>query len=153
MSVDAATGAAGAPGSTPADALPRLSGSRGTTEGTAGGEAPDGSAGPGDGDDGRDGLREAARRLEGVFVQKLFQAMRSTVPDGGYLDSGRGEEMFRGLMDRHLAEEAAERMDRGLADALYRQLRGAVEGEKNAVEGETDVSSADTEKTRSGGQP
>lgn len=146
MSVDAASGGAGAPGSTRSDPVPRLSGSRGTHEGTGAADAPDESAGSGGDDRGRAGLREAARKLEGVFIQKLFQAMRSTVPDGGYLDSGRGEEMFRGLMDRHLAEEAAERMDRGLADALYRQLRGAVEGEN-------DVSNADTEETRSGGQP
>lgn len=146
MSVDAASGVAGKPDSTPSDALPRLSGSRGTSGGSPEADAPDGSTGLEGSENGRDGLREAARRLEGVFIQKLFQAMRSTVPDGGYLDSGRGEQMFRGLMDRHLAEEAAERMDRGLADALYRQLRGAVEGEN-------DVSRPDTEQTRSGGQP
>lgn len=141
MSVDAVPGgAAGDRGSTQADTLPRLA------EGRRAAGGPEGSDRSAGGDGEGDGLREAARKLEGLFIQKLFQAMRSTVPDGGYLDAGRGEKMFRGFMDRHLAEQAAERMDRGLADALYRQLRGAVEGDD-------DVNRTDDQKIRSGGQP
>ncbi len=70
-------------------------------------------------------LRGVARDLEGVFVEQLFKAMRETVPEGGMLDGGSGEEMFTGLLDQRLAGEVPSRWEHGLAEALYRQLRGA----------------------------
>ena len=70
-------------------------------------------------------LRAVARDLEGVFVEQLFKAMRETVPEGGVMDGGSGEEMFTGLLDQRLAAQAPARWEHGLAEALYRQLRGA----------------------------
>lgn len=70
-------------------------------------------------------LRDAARQLEGLFVQELFKAMRATVPQGeGIVSGGAGEDMFTSLFDQHVAAAAPSRWERGLADALYRQLRG-----------------------------
>lgn len=108
------------PGSSAGRGSPRLRGEEPSHD-----HAPAADSETSDADRGEAELREAASRLEGVFIQKLFEAMRSTVPDGGYLDAGRGQEIFRGLMDRHLARSAAERLDRGLGEALYRQLRRA----------------------------
>jgi flagellar protein FlgJ len=71
-----------------------------------------------------DRLRAATRDFEAVFVQEMFKAMRSTVPDGGLLDAGRSEEIFTGLLDEHVAGLTARRDGSGLADALYRQLTG-----------------------------
>jgi flagellar protein FlgJ len=69
-------------------------------------------------------LRETARQLEGVFVSKLFEAMRATVPEGGLVDGGAGEQMFRALMDEHVAADTpAQWGSHGLAEALLRQLR------------------------------
>jgi flagellar protein FlgJ len=69
-------------------------------------------------------LRRAARQLEGVFVEQLFKAMRETVPtENGILSGGAGEEIFTSLLDQHVAGEAASQWERGLGDALYRQLR------------------------------
>jgi flagellar protein FlgJ len=70
-------------------------------------------------------LRDAARQLEGVFVQELFKAMRATVPQGeGIVSGGSGEEMFTAMLDQHLATTAPNRWEGGIGDALYRQLRG-----------------------------
>ena len=70
-------------------------------------------------------LRDAARQLEGVFVQELFKAMRATVPQGeGIVSGGSGEEMFTAMLDQHLATAAPNRWEGGIGDALYRQLRG-----------------------------
>lgn len=73
-------------------------------------------------------LRRASRQLEGVFVEQLFKAMRSTVPEGGVADGGAGEEMFTAMMDQHTAEQATAHWERGLGEALYRQLRAAISG-------------------------
>ena len=69
-------------------------------------------------------LRGVARDMEGVFVEQLFKAMRETVPEGGLMDGGSGEAMFTGMLDQHLAAETPARWEHGLAEALYRQLRG-----------------------------
>lgn len=73
-------------------------------------------------------LRRASRQLEGVFVEQLFKSMRSTVPEGGVAAGGAGEEMFTAMMDQHVAEQATAHWERGLGEALYRQLRAALSG-------------------------
>jgi flagellar protein FlgJ len=73
-------------------------------------------------------LRKAAQQLEGVFVQELFKAMRETVPHDGVLDGGAGEEMFQSMMDEHIAGQLPEHWEHGLGAAVYRQLRGALDG-------------------------
>jgi flagellar protein FlgJ len=70
-------------------------------------------------------LRAASRQMEGVFVQQMFKAMRETVPGGGIVDGGAGEEVFTGLMDEHLASQAAQGNGRGPGEALFLQLRAA----------------------------
>lgn len=69
-------------------------------------------------------LRQASRDLEGVFVEQLFKAMRETVPEGGLLDGGTGEEMFTTLLDQRLSALTPERWEGGLGNAVYRQLQG-----------------------------
>lgn len=49
-------------------------------------------------------LHGTAQQLQGVFVEQLFKAMRSTVPEDGPFSGGQGEEMFRGLLDQRIAE-------------------------------------------------
>lgn len=72
----------------------------------------------------QDRLRGAIQQLEGVFVQQLFTAMRQTVPEGGLVDGGAGEEMFAGLLDGHLAAMVPGSWDDdGLEWAMMRQLR------------------------------
>ena len=73
-------------------------------------------------------LRRATQELEGVFVQELFKAMRDTVPEGGIVDGGPGEEMFSDMMDQQISAEAATGWERGIGAALYRQLRPLLGG-------------------------
>lgn len=70
-----------------------------------------------------DRLWQAAHDLEGVFLAQLFQAMRKTVPqDEGFLASSSSEDMFSAMLDEMLGKLAAERLEGGMGDALYRQL-------------------------------
>ena len=71
-------------------------------------------------------LRKTALQLEGVFVQRLFAAMRETVPQDGAIASSNAEETFTDLMDSKLAEQAPTQWHgrHSLAEALYHQLRG-----------------------------
>lgn len=76
-------------------------------------------------------LRRTAKDLEGVFVNELFKAMRETVPDGGLTGGGQGEDMFTGMLDQHLAPMVGGDWQSGIGEALYRQLRGALDGSRN----------------------
>jgi flagellar protein FlgJ len=92
---------------------------------------------PGASDDAR--LRDTARQMEGAFVQELYKAMRTTVPQGeGVFDGGGGEETFTALMDQHLATETSPGWahGRGLGEAIYQQLRRA-QAEAPATAGAT----------------
>lgn len=72
-------------------------------------------------------LQQAVTQLEGVFVQQLYKAMREAVPqEEGIVSGGPAEELFTALMDQHLAAETPKHWERGLADALYRQLSNQI---------------------------
>ena len=75
-------------------------------------------------------LAQSVRDLEGVFVEQLFKAMRETVPNDGLTSGGSGEEMFTTLMDQHLSAEVPQSWDHGIGEALYRQLREALDMQK-----------------------
>ena len=70
-------------------------------------------------------LRKSALQLEGLFVQRLFAAMRETVPDDGLLTQSNAESTFTGLLDEKLAEQVPAQWSgsHSLAEALYHQLR------------------------------
>ena len=76
-------------------------------------------------------LRKTALQLEGVFVQRLFAAMRETVPGDGATPKSNAEETFTDLMDSKLAEQAPTQWHgrHSLAEALYHQLRGRLHGD------------------------
>jgi flagellar protein FlgJ len=72
--------------------------------------------------DPREKLRALSGQLEAVFINQLFQAMRATVPEDGPTEAAAGQEMFTSMLDDRLAGEAAQRMQHGIGEALYRQL-------------------------------
>jgi len=78
-------------------------------------------------------LRETAKQLEGIFVEHLFKAMRETVPEGGVVDGGSGEEIFSGLLDSHLAAQVPGQWNDGLSEALVRQLRSRIQEDAGAA--------------------
>ncbi len=68
-------------------------------------------------------LRRACQEMEAAFLRQLLETMRESVPkEDGLFGQSEGEEIFTQMLDDKLASEAAERMTRGLGEALYRQL-------------------------------
>lgn len=67
-------------------------------------------------------LRAAAHQLEGVFIRQLFEAMRRATPQEGLGGKSEGQELFTTMLDDALADQAAAKLERGLGEALYRQL-------------------------------
>jgi flagellar protein FlgJ len=77
-------------------------------------------------------LRKACQNMEALFLQKLFETMRDTVPEEeGLFEKSEGEEIFTSMLDEKFAEEAATKLERGLGEAMYRQLARRLGGGGN----------------------
>jgi len=70
-------------------------------------------------------LKKTALQLEGLFVQRMFAAMRETVPVDGEMAPSNAESTFTGMMDEKLSEQVPTQWSgaHSLAQALYHQLR------------------------------
>jgi len=73
-------------------------------------------------------LRRASQAMEGVFVRQLFEAMRRATPQEGSDGSSYARSTFTSMLDDALAGEAAQHMQRGIGDALFRQLSHRLAG-------------------------
>lgn len=49
-------------------------------------------------------LKKAAQAFESVFAQMLMKSMRSTVKESKLFHGGRGEDVFRDLLDQRYTE-------------------------------------------------
>ncbi|MDL2316007.1 peptidoglycan DD-metalloendopeptidase family protein [Desulfovibrio sp. OttesenSCG-928-A18] len=80
----------------------------------------------GDGKGKEEKLREACEGFEAIFLQRMWEQMRKTVPKEGYLHS-KDEEMYQSLFDVELCKKMAGAGGIGLADMLYEQLAQQLE--------------------------
>jgi flagellar protein FlgJ len=69
-------------------------------------------------------LKKTASQLEAVFVQRMFAAMRDTVPEGGIVEQSSAEQTFTSMMDEKLSERMPSEWtsQHSLSNALYKQL-------------------------------
>jgi flagellar protein FlgJ len=76
-------------------------------------------------------LRKTATQMEGLFVQKMFAAMRETVnSDDGFLPQSSAEGNFTQMLDEKFSEAAPAQFagTHSIANALYNQLRRQLPG-------------------------
>ncbi len=66
-------------------------------------------------------LREACEGFESVFIQKMWQEMRNTLPKNGLLH-GREEQFWQDMYDQELSKKMTSAGGIGLADMMYTQL-------------------------------
>ncbi|MDD4701059.1 MAG: rod-binding protein [Desulfovibrio sp.] len=66
-------------------------------------------------------LREACEGFESIFIQKMWQEMRSTLPKTNMLQ-GREEQYWQSMYDQELAKSMTAAGGIGLADMMYAQL-------------------------------
>lgn len=72
-------------------------------------------------------LRKACTDFEAVFISKMWEKMRATLPKDGLLHSPQ-EEMYRSMFDREFTEKMAADGGIGLGDMLYNQLKDKLSG-------------------------
>ncbi|HTR79922.1 MAG TPA: rod-binding protein [Gemmatimonadaceae bacterium] len=82
-------------------------------------------------------LHKAAQQMEGIFISKMFAAMRETVPDDGIVQQNNAQSMFTDMFDQKIADDVPNQLSgaHSLAEALYQQLRqheGSAQGTPKA---------------------
>lgn len=89
-------------------------------------------------------LRKVSRDFESVFIGMLMKSMRQTINKSKMFSSGKGGEMFEGLLDTNISTQAASGgKGIGIADVIYRKLlknvrtTGDTLGMEGAKEGST----------------
>lgn len=84
-------------------------------------------------------LRKACRNFEAVFIGKLWEQMRATVPKEGYLHSPQ-EDAYLSMFDQAFSEKMADSGGMGLADMLYGHLKERLaDMGRNALPGRLEV--------------
>lgn len=82
-------------------------------------------------------LREACEGFESIFIQKMWQEMRNTVPKSNLL-SGKEEKFWQDMYDQELSKSMTKAGGIGLADMMYEQLsRNLVDASRGAANGHT----------------
>ena len=77
-------------------------------------------------------LKNACAELESLFIFYLFKEMRATIPKGGLINGGRGEEIYTSMLDSQMAKELASGQGIGLSTLFMERLAvkdGPGEGE------------------------
>lgn len=67
-------------------------------------------------------LRDVSDMYEKHFLREMMKAMRSTVKEGGFVQSNQAEKIFKEQLDDHYVEKWGERGGIGLSDMIYKQL-------------------------------
>jgi peptidoglycan hydrolase FlgJ len=68
-------------------------------------------------------LKKVCEDFEAIFINTMFQEMRKSIPNQGYLEHEIGMDIFQEMMDMEIAGEMSRRGGIGLSRLLYEQLR------------------------------
>ncbi len=86
-------------------------------------------------------LREACEGFESIFIQKMWQEMRNTVPKSGLLQS-QEEHFWQDMYDQELSKSMTRAGGIGLADMMFEQLsKNLVSASRSAAGGQIGASS------------
>lgn len=68
-------------------------------------------------------LYAACQELESVFLSKVLQSMRATIPRSGLIDYSFAMDTFEGMLFDEYAKKISQSKSTGLAAILYEQLK------------------------------
>lgn len=75
-------------------------------------------------------LYESCQELESVFLSKVFESMRNTIPEGGLLEKSFAAETFESMLYDEYAKQSSKSGALGLGDLIYRQLSANLQAAK-----------------------
>lgn len=102
----------------------------GSARSAADGERLQRLAGELEGGAGQEGLREAAREFEAVFLNQLLKSMRATVPENDLFNGGGATKFYQQMHDAELAMAMANTgSGLGISELIVRQLTPLADAE------------------------
>lgn len=72
----------------------------------------------------RNRLKQACSDFESIFIHMMLRTMRESVPSDGLFSGGKGEEIFRDMLDEEYALRMSQTGQVGLSRLMYEQLTG-----------------------------
>lgn len=67
-------------------------------------------------------LKKVCKDFEGMLLGIVYKQMKATIPKTNLIPGDPGRDVFEGMLDDKLTEEASKNTNYGLADQLYKQL-------------------------------
>jgi flagellar protein FlgJ len=67
-------------------------------------------------------LRKQCSEFESFLYNCMLKTMRSTVPEDDLFSGGNAEKIYQSMLDQEYSQMMSEKINSGLADALYKQL-------------------------------
>jgi peptidoglycan hydrolase FlgJ len=67
-------------------------------------------------------VKKVAREFESLMVNEMLKSMRATTGKDSLLSGGRGEEIYRSLLDQEYAQAIASQRTLGMAKFIEQQL-------------------------------
>ena len=68
-------------------------------------------------------LKKVVSNFSSIFIKKMFESMRDTLPDEKLIDGGFAEDVFTDMLDQKVSKLGADQNGfNGLNELLYRQL-------------------------------
>ncbi|QGT99703.1 hypothetical protein SYNTR_1110 [Candidatus Syntrophocurvum alkaliphilum] len=71
-------------------------------------------------------LYKACQDLESVFVNKMFDSMRATIPRTDLMGNSFGLDVFESMLYEEYSKKISKQGSIGIADILYKQLSGKI---------------------------
>jgi len=67
-------------------------------------------------------LMASCQELESVFINKIMESMRATIPKSDVVEKSFATETFESMLDEEYSKNMSKTGSIGLADILYKQL-------------------------------
>ncbi|WP_145572644.1 flagellar assembly peptidoglycan hydrolase FlgJ [Yersinia mollaretii] len=80
----------------------------------------------------QEGVKEAAKQMEGMFIQMMLKSMRDASFKDGLMHSQQSD-MFTSMYDQQISQDIAEQSKMGFADLMVRQMGGEISAAQNTV--------------------
>ena len=78
----------------------------------------------------QEGIKAAAKQMEGMFIQMMLKSMRDASFKDGLLNSQQAD-MFTSMYDQQISQDIAAQSKMGFADVMVRQMGGEVDAKPN----------------------
>lgn len=78
-------------------------------------------------------LKNACKQFEGIMLNILFKEMKTTVMKSDLVEEDPGMEIFQGMLDDKLMEQASQISSFGLADSMYKQLSSNEKKDESSI--------------------